>query len=140
MPGPIPKRSDQRRRRNKDDGPTPLRAAGSGTVKPPAEDRSWHPAAKRWFRALKHSGQAVFYEPSDWAYAQLAADLLTAEMTMEKPRAATIGLVLSMMDNLMTSEGARRRIRVELQRPGVDDADGAATVSMLEKYKNDLAG
>ena len=59
---------------------------------------------------------------------------------MEKPRAATIGLVLSMMDNLMTSEGARRRIRVELQRPGVDDADGAATVSMLEKYKNDLAG
>lgn len=131
MPGPVPKRSDQRRRRNKPAGATPTTAAGATTVKPPAEDRSWHPAAKRWFRSLKHSGQAVFYEPSDWAYAQLAADLLSTEMNTGKPRAAIIGQVTTMMDNLLTSEGARRRLRVELIRAGQHDDQATDNVVSL---------
>ncbi|MBV7294918.1 hypothetical protein KRX51_03165 [Corynebacterium sp. TAE3-ERU12] len=115
MPGPVPKRSDQRRRRNKDNSPTKVTVATSA-VKPPAENRAWHIAAKRWYRSLRHSGQSAFYEPSDWAYAQLAADILSDELSREKPRAATINQVLSMMDNLLTSEGARRRLRLELVR------------------------
>lgn len=122
MPGPVPKRSEQRRRRNRPDGPDLTRVTGAARVKPPAETRSWHPAAKRWFRSLKHSGQQVFYEPSDWAYAQLAADLLSEELRRDKPRAATINQVLGMMDNLLTSEGARRRLRVEMVRAGQDRA------------------
>lgn len=133
MPGPIPKRSDQRRRRNKPQGPNIARLSGAKDVKPPAEDRLWHPAAKRWYRSLKHSGQHVFYEPSDWAYAQLAADMLSHELKEEKPRAATINQVLTMMDNLLTSEGARRRLRVELLRAGQDDANAADVVPMTPK-------
>lgn len=97
--------------------------AGATEVKPPAEDRDWHITAKRWFRSLKKSGQNVFYEPSDWAYAQLAADLLSSEMKREKPRAVMVSQILSMMDNLLTSEGARRRVRIELIRAeqGLDE-------------------
>lgn len=126
MRGPVPKRSDQRLRRNKPDGPAIVKAAaGPADIHAPAEDRNWHISAKRWYRSLKKSGQAIFYEPSDWAYAQLAADLLSQEMRREKPRAVMIGQLLSMMDNLLTSEGARRRVRIELIRAGQEDGQMA---------------
>lgn len=128
MRGPVPKRSDQRVRRNKPDGPEVTKISGASTVKAPAEDRDWHITAKRWFRSLKKSGQAIFYEPSDWAYAQLAADLLSSEMQREKPRAVMVSQILSMMDNLLTSEGARRRVRIELVRAGQDPAGDADVI------------
>lgn len=128
MRGPVPKRSDQRVRRNKPEGATPTKIAGASKVTPPAEDRGWHVSAKRWFRSLKQSGQAVFYEQSDWAYAQLAADLLSSEMKREKPRAVMISQILSMMDNLLTSEGARRRVRIELIRAEQNQDDATADV------------
>lgn len=130
MRGPVPKRSDQRVRRNKPDGPEPTKISGATTVKAPAEDRNWHVSAKRWFRSLKKSGQAIFYEPSDWAYAQLAADLLSSEMEREKPRAVMISQILSMMDNLLTSEGSRRRVRIELIRAGQDQGEDADVIPL----------
>lgn len=129
MPGPVPKRSEDRVRRNKPDVEV-TRIPTTPQAKPPAENRAWHIAAKRWYRSLRHSGQAVFYEPSDWAYAQLAADLLTEELGSNKPRASMISEVLSMMDNLLTSEGARRRVRIELVRAGQDEAPAAEVVSL----------
>lgn len=138
MRGPVPKRSEHRRRKNVPEGPALRKAPGAAVVKPPAEDKDWHIAAKRWFRALKKSGQSQFYEPSDWAFAQWACDLMTKEMSREDPRAAMIGELTSMMDNLLTSEGARRRLRVELQR-GEDSSDGDADVVVMSMYK-DLGG
>lgn len=122
--GPAPKRSDMRVRRNKENEPEKVVVSKiAPEVKAPAEDPKWHISAKRWYRSLKKSGQAIFYEPSDWAYAQLAADLLTIEMTATKPRAVMISRIQSMMDNLMTSEGARRRLRLELIREGASGGD-----------------
>ena len=130
--GPVPKRSDQRARRNKQpEGAQVVQIATTSQVKPPAEDKSWHITAKRWFRSLKKSAQQEFYEPSDWAYAQLAADLLSAEMAREKPRAVMISQILTMMDNLLTSEGARRRVRIELVRAG-QDQDGEAEIVPMD--------
>lgn len=129
--GPVPKRSDQRVRRNKaPDGAEVVRLTTTSQVKPPAEDKTWHISAKRWFRSLKKSSQNQFYEQSDWAYAQLAADLLSAEMNRDKPRAVMVAQILSMMDNLLTSEGARRRVRIELVRAGQDDGKVADIVPM----------
>lgn len=116
MPGPVPKRSELRRRANKPEVPI-TRAQGAEHVEPPAMSREWHVSARRWFKALKESGQAQFFEPSDWALAQWVCDLLTAEMTQDRPpRAAMVGEISSLMDQLLTSEGARRRLRVELVR------------------------
>ncbi|MCK7661980.1 hypothetical protein [Corynebacterium antarcticum] len=127
--GPVPKRSDQRRRRNKDNAPeqTP---ASTKDVTAPAEDRDWHITAKRWYRGLKKSSQARYYEPSDWAYAQMCADLISREFHRESPRAAMISRILTMMDNLLTSEGARRRLRVEFVRDDDDTAPGDNVVQL----------
>lgn len=139
--GPVPKRSDQRRRRNKSaaDAPAVVVAMGQQVVKPPTEDRAWHPYAKDWFRALKRSGQAQFYQESDWREAKLVAWLITQELSSPTgARAGMMDVIFSRADALMTTEGARRRLRVELITPKVTDEAKEATVSIMEQYRADL--
>jgi hypothetical protein len=140
--GPVPKRSDQRRRRNKPDGDVPavVVAMGQQVVKPPAEDRAWHPYAKGWFRSLKRSGQAQFYQESDWQEARLVCWLITQELSSPTgARAGMMDVIFSRADALMTTEGARRRLRVELITPKATDEAKEATVSIMEQYRADLA-
>lgn len=140
--GPVPKRSDQRRRRNKPeaDAPAVVVAMGQQVVKPPTEDRAWHPYAKDWFRALKRSGQAQFYQESDWREAKLVAWLITQELSSPTgARAGMMDVIFSRADALMTTEGARRWLRVELITPKATDEAKEATVSIMEQYRADLA-
>nr|DAU09042.1 MAG TPA: hypothetical protein [Caudoviricetes sp.] len=139
--GPVPKRSDQRRRRNKPEAaPAVVVAMGQQVVKPPTEDRAWHPYAKDWFRALKRSGQSQFYQESDWREAKLVAWLITQELSSPTgARAGMMDVIFSRADALMTTEGARRRLRVELITPKVTDEAKEATVSIMEQYRADLA-
>lgn len=115
MRGPIPKRSEDRVRRNKDAAPT-TRAKGASEVRVPRCDPTWHPIAKSWYNSLKRSGQSAFYEPSDWAYAQLLAHEMTLMLAEPKIRAAALQTVMAGMNDLLTTEGARRRMRLELER------------------------
>lgn len=139
--GPVPKRSDQRRRRNKPEADAPaVVAMGQQVVKPPTEDRAWHPYAKDWFRALKRSGQSQFYQESDWREAKLVAWLITQELSSPTgARAGMMDVIFSRADALMTTEGARRRLRVELITPKIVDEAKEATVSIMEQYRADLA-
>ena len=131
--GPVPKRSDQRRRRNKPEAAAPA-------VVVPTEDRAWHPYAKDWLRALKRSGQAQFYQESDWREAKLVAWLITQELSSPTgARAGMMDVIFSRADALMTTEGARRRLRVELTTPKIVDEAKEATVSIMEQYRADLA-
>ena len=140
MPGPPPKRSDQRRRRNKpdesqpnltvvkDDAPRPV-------VKAPRVSPAWHPLMQDWFRALKQSGQARFYEPSDWQTARLLAEVMSQELNNgEGVKASMLAEFNRAAASLMTTEGERRRLRVELQA-----ADGAVvddeSSSVMSHYK-----
>jgi hypothetical protein len=115
-------------------------AMGQQVVKPPTEDRAWHPYAKDWFRALKRSGQAQFYQESDWREAKLVAWLITQELSSPTgARAGMMDVIFSRADALMTTEGARRRLRVELTTPKIVDEAKEATVSIMEQYRADLA-
>jgi hypothetical protein len=97
--GPVPKRDEQRRRRNKPKTATtkapatPKTAAAkkktTSTAKRPARepangipraDADWHPAAKRWYESLKKSGQSKFYVASDWATAWIIAESLSRDL------------------------------------------------------------
>lgn len=150
-PGPAPKRSTQRRRRNKpdEDTTTPLVVATvRGTkVKPPAEDRTWHPLAKGWYRSLKESGESGFFEPSDWQAARFCAYVMTKtlrehEDDASKPlRAGMIDTIWSMMGDLLTTETARRRARIELERAAASDGETPAepaTVTIMDQYRDQL--
>lgn len=135
MRGPIPKRDQDRVRRNKDVVET-KKAAGAAKVTAPRADRDWHPIAKKWYNSLKKSGQSAFYEPSDWAYAFLIAHELTVMLAEEKVRAGALQTIFAAMNDLLTTEGARRRMRIELERASAAEESNYQTnvVDIREFY------
>lgn len=120
MPGPAPKRSAERVR-TAEPASGPARMGGLRPVTIPNADRkNWHVRATSWFDSLKTSGQADFYQDSDWAMAKIIADYLT--LWYERPRAMDMANIETMMSKLGTTEGARRQIlRVELEAPSEED-------------------
>ncbi|TAL43892.1 MAG: hypothetical protein EPN91_05425 [Salinibacterium sp.] len=162
--GPVPKRASERAgHRAKDDVPDQVKV--NGPVPQPPADREWAPAAKRWYSSLAQSGQANYFEPSDWEEARLVADLLSGQLktgatyksllsaarklldslgrfALEQddetrleivvqdlpvlirlinrlsapPNAAMIKEILKAMADLGTTEGSRRRLRIEVER------------------------
>lgn len=159
--GPVPKRSSQRRRQNKESEPEKVEAPAV-EVERPAADEDWHPVARAWFESLAVSGQSVFYEPSDWATAVLVAESISRElkpqvvgmMTDENGaqlepafavvpmKGAALSAYLKAMTSLLVTEGDRRRAGVELERAsaGGSVAGDDAGVTELDEYRRRLAG
>lgn len=79
MPGPLPKRSDVRRRRNITGSADHVTVTGAVVV--PSVPPGWDPLARNIFKAMQESGQSAFYEPSDWAAALLAGHVTTLTLT-----------------------------------------------------------
>jgi len=137
--GPVPKRADQRRRTNKEGGPV-TKGAATGTARIPAAAKDWHPAAKRWYWALKASGQAAFYEPSDWMEAWVSAQVLSDMFLAEKLSAMLFAAWQGASARLLTTEGDRRRVRIELERGDAQDPDKEAGVASMRAWRDKLAG
>lgn len=133
--GPVPKRSEERVRRNKVETSTILMI---GDVEVPEPDEAWHPIAVQWYRSLAKSGQAKYFEPSDWAAAQLLAQQMTRMCAMRRASATMLAAVWAGMGDLLTTEAERRRVRIEIVRkPVADNADGElASVTSLDSYRN----
>ena len=153
--GPIPKRSDQRRRRNAPARPVKKAPAASLTKsgRPPCNTK-WHPVARRWYMSLEDSGQSKFYEPSDWALAYLLAESISRElkpqpvfnpMTGEKiteverpPKGASLAAWLKGMTSLLVTEGDRRRLQIELYQPAVAEGETPAPVTDMRAWRENL--
>lgn len=141
--GPIPKRSEERRRRNKDDGPELVQAPST----PPAElpdlpepDPNWHEIATDWYLSLRESGQAVFYQPSDWAVARYAAELMSRGLSSDRPpNGQYVAALNSVMTSLLTTEGDRRRARIELERKKPAQ-QAPASVTAIADYRASIGG
>lgn len=137
--GPIGKRSEEvMGHRSKDEKESVTKAPGAPTVSMPAPDPCWHPIATRWYEALGESGQSRFYEPSDWAAAQYAAEAMTRNLNSDRFSAQLFTGIWSAMNDLLTTEGDRRRVRLELQR-AVERPDSAG-VTVLDEYRSTLGG
>lgn len=98
-----------------------------------SEEEAWHPLARQWYESLAKSGQAVFYEPSDWQTARVLAEILSRALSSRKLNASLIERWQSGATELLTTEGARRRVRVELERE--DEEETEADVSELDEYR-----
>lgn len=151
-PGPVPKRKAALRRRNKDAmPPDKSEALGDGLAAP--GDPKWHPLALAWYESLGRSGQSRFYEPSDWATAAIIAESISRELKPQTvldsegkvhkiskpPKGAALAAWLKAMTALMVTEGDRRRLRMELQRPQ-PAGEGDAGVSELDEYRTRIPG
>ena len=184
--GPPPKRSEARRRRNKPaDGMEVMKVNLDevlvGEVEIPAPpmkravdedgnemwdeetgeelwDYEWHPIALNLYHSLTRSGQALFYEPSDWHTAMAMCEALSREFN-PKPivvtsedgdshiqwakgpvNGAVLGQVNKMLAALMATEGDRRRLRIELDRRKAQDAKlgGDGVVVSLVQSREEL--
>ena len=136
---PIPNReadlSRPRSRRGK--------AAGASVVKgasrPPLEiepDPEWHPSALLIWRAGLASGGADFYESSDLAMLHLACSA-TSHWFEQGGRKSPemLRVIMQTLGVLLFSEGDRRRLRIELDKPGADDDEMLGDI--LELFKTE---
>jgi len=164
--GPVPKPSSQRRRRNAPERPIKAvpkaKSGGGGGAKRPPVDGKWHPIAKRWYVSLGESGQSVFYEPSDWATAQLIAEAMSRELAEQplidgsgkpvmdskgKPvmlrrpiKGAALAALLAGAAKLLATEGDRRRLQIELRDPDASGAEEVGSVSSLDAWRSRTDG
>lgn len=118
MRGPVPKRSEERRRRNKDD--TELVKVNlddllAGEVEIPVPPKRWdavdpetgeiytldepewywEPITMSLWESFSRSGQSIFYEPSDWATAYMLMEVLDRWL---KPQEVKVGQIGSSKD------------------------------------------
>jgi len=116
MPGPVPKRQEDRTRRNEPEIPVDTISLEGSVEVPDLNIMSPHPLAFDWYQSLKSSGEALYYEPSDWQTARLTAHFMSNLLKSEKPSAQMLMVLQSLMSDLLTTEGSRRRLRLEIER------------------------
>jgi hypothetical protein len=134
--GPVPKRSDQRRRRNKPAVET-TKVEATKPVAKPAASKGWHPIAKGWYSSLSDSAQSQFYEPSDWHSARFAAEIMSRVANGEQVSASEVSTMAKLMSELLVTEGARRRVRMEIER-GQSAPSESKGVTALNEYRQRL--
>ncbi|WP_144721222.1 hypothetical protein [Cellulosimicrobium sp. TH-20] len=106
------------------------------TVTIPREKTDWTPDAKRWFKSLKTSGQADFYQDSDWALAVFLCDEITYYRSSNRRSPEMLKTILSGMEKLLTSEADRLKARVELTNP--EPESDPASVLAIADYRTEL--
>jgi len=151
--GPVPKRSEERRRH--DEPETPIdKVDAVGPVDIPTANARWNPVAKRIYESLESSGQAKFYEASDWAAAYLLAESLSRDLKLQVVgvdpvsgkvrkaylplKGASLAAYLKGFAALGVTEGDRRRMGIEINRePQKPDL---ASVSVMDEYRDAFEG
>lgn len=135
--GPVPKRSEQRRRRNAVEIDRAPLSAGGQVLGPEPPD--WLDGlALDVYESLRRSGQAVYYTDSDWAAALVVCKAV--EAFERRPSAHMLTAILSGFGSLAATEGDRRRLRIELERAGEGDEDEAAGVTAIHEWQRRLSG
>lgn len=99
------------------------------------DEAGWHPVARDWYRSLAGSAQSGFYEPSDWATAKVAAIVLSQTLNILADGGRGAGTLLErwqmLATELLTTEGARRRARLEIER-AADEGAGEDVADVLQ--------
>lgn len=91
-------------------------------------DRGWTQAAKNLYTGMIGSGQAAFYQASDWALLWFLCDQVSRytqpRATDGKAESYVSGQALAAINNmasrLLFTEGDRRSLRIELEAPKVE--------------------
>lgn len=139
--GRTPKRSEEKMgHRSKAELAAIDRVQVPGAVEQPPPQDHWHEIAKNWYESLAESGQAIYYEPSDWAAAQYAAEVMTRNLNSGKFSAQLFGSVWTALQDLMTTESSRRRLRLELERNSAANTEKSAAAIVLDEYRGRITG
>lgn len=137
--GPIPQREGSlaRERSRKGSDEQGVKPGLLRSVNRPIPDEEWHPISRMVWESLITSGQADFFQDSDWAYAYTLCEELSLFKTGSRRSPEMFKALLSGMANLLMTEGDRRRVRVELSAP--EPAENSATVAVMDDYRARLS-
>ncbi|MGW6624220.1 phage terminase small subunit [Nocardia sp. NPDC055002] len=113
--GPVPKRSDERIRRNNDGPIDKIEVVGSVDIPELGMDDP-HPLVVDIYDSLIESAQSRYYEASDWTYAKFALHFADGLLKSSRPSAQLLVSVNQMFTDLLVSEGSRRRVKLEIER------------------------
>jgi hypothetical protein len=103
----------------------------------PDPDPDWHPIARQLWDSLSTSGQADWYQSSDWAVAYSICDDVSYYKRSSKRSGQMLASIYSAMSSLLLTEGDRRRVRIELERePEIEDR--SAGVVAIAEYRKAL--
>lgn len=147
MPGPPPKRAEERRRRveptlgmaekveiGADEGP---QTNGDGLMWGDP-DPSWSDLSRRMWRAIKDGPIARrYYTQSDVVQARLYCTMMTEVFSTGKINAQLVMAMNTLGTELLLTEGARRKSRLELERRATDaeKEKQSAIVKQLAAYR-----
>lgn len=137
--GPVPKRSEARTRRNKEpEGEVKLAKGVSKPSSWPPASESWDDLARDWYHGLRDSGMAEYVEQSDIEMARIIAGELSHYLkSYEGKRSAMMfAALMTAMSSLGVTEGDRRRMRIELEKP--KEAKVSASVVAIADYQKAL--
>lgn len=128
MPGPVPNReadlSRPRSRRSPENKVT--KGVMRPVTKPPARE-DWEPFVREFYDSLGESGQADFYQDSDWHYARILCDQLSAHYASGLRSGQMFQSIMAAMTSLLVTEGERRRVKIELTEPKPTGPTAAVT-------------
>lgn len=120
--GPPPKRSDQRVRRNKDVIDIDKVPMHGEVEAPELGLENPHSIIEDFWASLPESGQTQYWEPSDWQFARVTLHFLNGQIKSSRPSGQILATVNSMLTDMLVSEGARRRVRMEIERQNQQEA------------------
>lgn len=135
--GPVPKRSDQRLGHHSPDEKPVEKVPVTGSVPVPPPDPTWHAIAADWYNSLSDSGQAKFFEPSDWQVARWCAWTMTGVLNDGELNGSVLGQIRGLMTDLLCTESARRRVQIEVERAKAEVLP--PEVPSLDDYRTRLA-
>ena len=114
--GPVPKRSDQRVRRNKPETPVDTVEAIGVVPVPELGFDDPHPLTVDLYTSLAQSAQSRYYEPSDYNVARAVLHFMDKQFKADRPSGQMVTALFSQLTDLLVTEGARRRVRLEVER------------------------
>ena len=91
-----------------------------GALRPVSEwqfdkNEDWHYTAQLIWDSALDSGQVDYWQNSDYAYLYMACEQLSAYLLATRGSAMWLAEINKMLDNLLLTDGARRKVRLELQ-------------------------
>ncbi|MBM4592069.1 hypothetical protein GS454_01435 [Rhodococcus hoagii] len=133
--GPVPKRSSERIRRNADEPIDTVEAIGPVDIPDLGFDDP-HPMIVDFYKSLADSAQSRYYEPSDWQFARYTLHFANQLLKSGRPSAQLFAAVNANLTELLVSEGARRRVRLEIER---NQAEGTV-LDVAEMFRKQMQG
>lgn len=137
MPGPVPRRSSERTRRNKENeaGLELKKGTARGVSQWPDPNPNWLPPVEAIYMSFRNSGMADFFEDTDVMMVWLACEGVQAWYDGGKRSANQFDFIMSNLAKLGASEAERRRMRIELEQQQETISEEEATVTELAAFK-----